>query len=76
VTGPKQLPTIGDHLHREAAVALANFGARRAVFLEYEADAPLLAFTKSHGYVERDRFRLADGTEVVRMIKDFAVNNA
>jgi hypothetical protein len=69
VTPPERLSVVGDLLYRSALEVLARVGARRVRLTEYAADQPFRAFAEARGFIEHQRFRIADGNEVVTLLK-------
>jgi hypothetical protein len=70
VTAPEQLPRIGEILYQNLIAVLREIGAREVRFQEYASDAPLLAFARARGFVERHRFAIDEGVEIVQLARD------
>jgi GNAT superfamily N-acetyltransferase len=70
VTPPERLTVVGDFLYRSAIEALARVGARRVRLTEYAADHRLRAFAEARGFIEHERFRIANGIEIVTLLKN------
>jgi len=69
VTAPEQLGRIGEILYQNLIAVLREIGAREVRFQEHAADAPLLAFAGARGFVERHRFTIEGGLEIVQLVR-------
>jgi hypothetical protein len=69
VASPAQRPRIGPLLYGRIECLLAELRAAEAWFVEYAADAELLAFLTERGFHEVRRFRSDAGEECVVVSK-------
>ena len=70
VVEPASRRTLGTRLLARLRESLISAGARRAWLQEYEADAGLIAFLTSRGFVKTTSFQIEDGTRIVRLHMD------
>jgi hypothetical protein len=70
VTPPERLSVVGELLYRSAMTVLARARVRRVRLTEYAGDQPLRAFAEARGFSEQHRFQIADGNEVIVLVKD------
>ena len=70
VVEPSARGSLGNRLLAKLRESLIALGARRAWFQEYEADAGLVSFLETKGFVKRITFRTDDGTGIIRLSMD------
>jgi N-acetylglutamate synthase-like GNAT family acetyltransferase len=70
VVAPSARSTLGTKLLAKLRECLISLGARRAWFQEDEAQKRFISYLEEHGFVQVERFRLDDGTWIVRLAMD------
>lgn len=70
VVAPSARATLGTHLLARLRECLFSLGARRASMVEYEADAGFISYLQAMGFALDARFKLEDGSQVVRLTMD------
>ena len=70
VVAPYARATLGTMLLAKLRECLFSLGARRAWFQEDEAQKQFISYLEEHGFVQIERFRLDDGTWIIRLAMD------
>jgi N-acetylglutamate synthase-like GNAT family acetyltransferase len=70
VVAPSARSTLGTMLLAKLRECLISLGARRAWFQEDEAQKQFISYLEEHGFVQVERFRLDDGTWIIRLAMD------